>query len=141
MRLLLILSLLFLPSLACAETLMLDEDMEAVTARGVGLEVTKPEPGSVAFQFDGKKQGLIGLSVFGNAKIQAAEITPSASSANITNNSSVILQDDAQSNLNALVNVNAANAWVQVLMNLTVINNSTVNNVSQGNLSQPILIP
>ncbi len=43
------------------------------------------------------------------------------------------LMDNAQSNLRSLVNINAVNSPVQVLMNLSVNVNSTIGNLSQRN--------
>ena len=43
------------------------------------------------------------------------------------------LMDNAQSNLSSLVNINAVNSPVQVLMNLSVNVNSTIGNLSQWN--------
>ena len=48
---------------------------------------------------------------------------------------SLIIQDSAQGNLNALININAVNSQIQVLINLTVNIHSEVGSVRQINLS------
>ena len=127
---------------AHAQQLMDDAAMEIVTARGVSLEETAP--GSFDFGFDGADQGLVGLSALGNAKlltIDAAGVNPASDALGITSNNVVLLQDQAQQNLNALVNVNAASSWVQVLLNLNININSSVNTLNQGNTASLPVIP
>ena len=43
------------------------------------------------------------------------------------------LMDNAQSNLRSLVNVNAVNSPVQILLNLNININSTIGNLNQSN--------
>jgi hypothetical protein len=52
-----------------------------------------------------------------------------------SNTGTVWLQDGAQSQLRSVVNVNAANSLVQVLLNLNVNINSTVGSLVQSNLA------
>ena len=53
--------------------------------------------------------------------------------ANYINQGSLQLMDNAQSNLRSLINVNAVNSPVQILLNLTVNVNSTIGNINQLN--------
>jgi hypothetical protein len=50
----------------------------------------------------------------------------------------LVLRDNAQGNLQALVNVNAVNSLVQVLINLNVNINSSVGMLRQGNLARDL---
>ena len=52
-----------------------------------------------------------------------------------TNIGSLTLNGDAQQNLSSLVNINAVNSNVNVLLNLTVNMNSTIGTLTQSNLS------
>lgn len=51
----------------------------------------------------------------------------------ISQQSSLQLMDNAQSNLRSLININAVNSPVQVLLNLNININSTIGNVNQLN--------
>lgn len=51
----------------------------------------------------------------------------------IHNQGTLQLMDNAQSNLRSLINVNAVNSPVQVLLNLNININSTIGNVNQLN--------
>jgi len=53
--------------------------------------------------------------------------------ANYNNLSSLQLTDNAQSNLRSLINVNAVNSPVQILLNLNINVNSTIGTVNQLN--------
>jgi hypothetical protein len=68
------------------------------------------------------------MSVTGNATVAAQETAIPAGPV-----SYILLRDNAQSNLRAFVNVNAVNASVQVLINLTVNINSTIGTINQIN--------
>ena len=59
-----------------------------------------------------------------------AELPPSAAI--------LILRDNAQGNLRSLINVNAVNSLIQVLVNLNININSTVGSVQQINLSKEV---
>lgn len=53
--------------------------------------------------------------------------------ANYYNQGTLQLTDNAQSNLRSLINVNAVNSPVQILLNLNVNINSTIGNIDQLN--------
>ena len=52
-----------------------------------------------------------------------------------SNQSTLTLNGGAQQNLSSLVNINAVNSNVNVLLNLTVNINSTVGTITQSNLN------
>ena len=54
--------------------------------------------------------------------------------------SSLTLNDNAQNNLSALVNINAVNSPVQILLNLNININSKVDTVNQSNFALPPLV-
>lgn len=53
--------------------------------------------------------------------------------ADIRNQGTLQLMDNAQANLRSLINVNAVNSPVQILLNLNININSTIGNVNQLN--------
>ena len=53
-----------------------------------------------------------------------------------TTTGTINLSDNAQQNLNSLVNITAVNSNINVLLNLNVNINSTVGTVTQSNLSK-----
>ncbi len=53
--------------------------------------------------------------------------------ANYNNLGTLQLMDNAQSNLRSLINVNAVNSPVQILLNLNININSTIGNINQLN--------
>ncbi len=99
-----------------------DAQLDQITAGSVSVEAAN---GQFNFQFGGEANRL---SVQGTGTVAAAENTVPTGPAGY-----LIVRDNAQSNLRAFVNVNAVNAKVQVLINLTVIINSTVGTIHQIN--------
>jgi len=55
-----------------------------------------------------------------------------------TQNYSLVLSDNAQQNLSSLININAVNSPVNVLLNLNINIDSTVGNLQQYNLNGAI---
>ncbi len=106
-----------------------------VTAKGVGADTLDLTGNTLDFALSGLTHDNIGVDVTGSAEVlqQALASTPT-----VQNIGTVILQDQAQQNLRALVNVNAVNSMVQVLLNLNISVNSEVGSITQGNLV-PIL--
>jgi hypothetical protein len=49
----------------------------------------------------------------------------------------LVISDNAQGNLNAVINVNAVNSPVQVLLNLNINVNSNIGGIEQINISGP----
>jgi hypothetical protein len=102
---------------------MTDGAMEHVTAAGMTASVNK---GVVTFQ--GQVPTAKGLvTSAGSLAIQSGS----------TNNTTgtLTLNGNAQQNLNSLVNINAVNSKINVLLNLNVNINSTVGTLTQTNLT------
>lgn len=104
-----------------------DEEMDQVTAGSLSVEASD---GQFNFQLGGESGRL---SVTGSGSVAAVENAVPTGPAGY-----IIMRDNAQSNLHAFVNVNAVNAKVQVLINLTVIKNSTVGTIHQINIVPPL---
>ena len=73
-----------------------------------------------------------GTSVSANGTLQVRE-----GGTSITNRGNLVISDNAQGNLSAIVNVNAVNSPVQVLLNLNITVNSTIGGVEQINITGP----
>jgi hypothetical protein len=106
----------------------LDDGMlDRVTAAGV--TVTTSPTGVV--NFSGQVPTANGLvSGVGSLVIQA----PNSSTTNTTTGT-INLGGTAQQNLSSLININAVNSTINVLLNLNVNINSTVGTVLQNNLN------
>ncbi|MES2208323.1 MAG: hypothetical protein V4525_16190 [Pseudomonadota bacterium] len=108
------------------------DDAELASVQGLGIQLSNTTDGMTRFTFqhDGanskKIEGSGDLSI---AK-QSAMTDPSLL---INNNNSLILRDNAQNNLSSIVNVNAVNSAVQVLLNLNININSQIGSMVQGN--------
>lgn len=100
-----------------------DDEMEQVSA---GTLTAAMSDGQFSFKLGDKSSRL---SVEGNGTVAVADNTIPAGPAGY-----IILRDNAQSGLRSLVNVNAVNSRIQVLINLIVNINSTVNSVHQTNI-------
>ena len=100
-----------------------DEEMDMVTA---GSLSAAGSDGQFSFRFGGEKGSR--LSVEGNGSVAASTNPASSGPAGY-----LILRDNAQSGLRSFVNVNAVNSRIQVLINLIVNINSTVNSIHQSN--------
>ena len=99
-----------------------DEEMDMVTA---GSLTASGADGKFSFQLGDKGSRF---SIEGNGSVAA-----SADSAPTGPAGYLILRDNAQSGLRSVVNVNAVNSRIQVLINLIVNINSTVNSIHQSN--------
>ena len=106
----------------------LDDGMlDRVTAAGV--TVTASPTGVV--NFSGQVPTVNGLvSGVGSLVIQA----PNSSTTNTTNGT-INLSGTAQQNLSSLININAVNSTINVLLNLNININSTVGTILQTNLN------
>ena len=104
-----------------------DAEMDQVTAGSLSVEASN---GQFNFELGGDSGRL---SVKGSGSVTAMQNGVSTGPAGY-----IIMRDNAQSNLHAFVNVNAVNAKVQVLINLTVIKNSTVGTIHQINTVPPL---
>lgn len=99
-----------------------DAEMNNITAGSLSIEA---QNGQYRFSLGDDRSRM---SVTGNATVAAQETAIPAGPV-----SYILLRDNAQSNLRAFVNVNAVNASVQVLINLTVNINSTIGTINQIN--------
>jgi hypothetical protein len=110
-----------------------DEALDRITAGDSGSGSTSSSGTVTAgmnngvIQFAGQvptKNGLV--SAAGNMSLLSNPILGSTTS-------TITLSDNAQQNLNSLVNITAANSNIAVLLNLNVNINSTVGTVTQSN--------
>jgi len=101
-----------------------DEALDKVT---VGTVSANTSNGVVNFQGQTPTpNGLVSSS--GSLAIQSGGIS------NVTNGT-LNITDNAQQNLSSLINLNAVNSKINVLMNLNVNINSTVGTLTQSNLN------
>lgn len=129
-RLLVIVSLTLLMPLGMAQSKskkrpLSDVALDKVTAAGVTANVSDG-----VVQFQGTAQTANGLvSGVGTLAVLTGPLTST------TTNGTLSLNGSAQQNLSSLVNINAVNSNINVLLNLTVNMNSTVGTVTQSNLA------
>jgi hypothetical protein len=103
---------------------MSDAVMDKVTAGGFTAGLTN---GVVAFQGSvPTKNGLV--TGAGTLQVLSGPLTGS-------DQSTLTLNGGAQQNLSSLVNINAVNSNINVLLNLNVNLNSTVGTITQSNLN------
>ena len=105
-----------------------DEALDKVTAGTVTASTTG---GVVNFQGQAATpNGLV--STVGSLAVQNSGVTN-----NVTNTTTgtLSISDSAQQNLSSLINLNAVNSKINVLMNLNVNINSTVGTLTQSNLN------
>jgi len=102
-----------------------DTALDRVTAAGVSATVSD---GVVKFQ--GSVPTANGLvSSAGTMALQGTSLNSSTTTGTLSLNGS------AQQNLSSLININAVNSKINVLMNLNVNINSTVGSIVQSNLN------
>ena len=114
---------------------MTDDELDAVKAGA--FEVASTAPNQLSFAIDdvgGNRFTVDGTGDVTLSAIPIGVVEPTQTFVTNTVTSSVNVSDSAQQNLSALVNLNAANAVIQVLMNLNINVDSTVNNLTQTNL-------
>lgn len=104
-----------------------DAALNKITAAGPGVSATVSN-GVVNFQ---------GSDLTNNGLVTAAGTLAvlSAPAVNTTNIGSISLSGSAQQNLSSVININAVNSTISVLLNLNVNLNSTVGTVMQSNLA------
>lgn len=115
---------------AVAAKLLTNTQMAHVTAGSAAAAAAQAQS-SVVVPLYFNKPLAQGGSVQGSGSLKV-ELAAGASAA-----TQIALSGAAQSNLRALVSVNAANSVVQVLLNLTINVNSSVANLSQFNIQIP----
>lgn len=113
--------LLVMPFQVMAFKELTDRQMDAVTAGSQGAAVPSQEALTrIPFNFTSGKGKVNGEAV----------VMPM----NVFNQTGGLqLMDNAQSNLHSLININAVNSPVQVLLNLNVNINSRIGNLNQAN--------
>jgi len=108
------------------------DDAELASVQGLGIQLSNTSDGMTRFTF--QHEGANSKKIEGSGDLsvvkQSALTDPSLL---INNNNSLILRDNAQNNLSSIVNVNAVNSAVQVLLNLNININSQVGSMVQGN--------
>ncbi len=98
-----------------------DQQLTAVTAGSVDASSSSTEALTrIPFRYSGKNGEVDG-------EILVVPI------ANYNTQGSLQLMDNAQSNLSSLINVNAVNSPVQILLNLNVTVNSSIGSINQLN--------
>ncbi len=126
-RILVIASLAILAQVGMAQSKMkpmTDGAMDQVTAAGITANVTNS-----AVNFQGQTQTPNGLvTATGSLGLQAGSTSG-------TNLGTLSLNGNAQQNLSSLVNINAVNSKINVLLNLNININSTVAKLVQANLN------
>lgn len=109
---------------ALTAELLNDEQLDVVTAGAESSALEEIVVHATRLTAGGRKvtaEGTIGVQKTGDA--------PSAAD--------LLLRDSAQSNLQALINVNAVNSVVNVLLNLNITIDSDVGEIRQLNLTSP----
>jgi len=104
-----------------------DDQLDVITA---GAASVSQDGGLLYFDFShSSSRGRVNGS--GSLAMPSSSITDTTIGA-------LNLSDNAQGNLRSLININAVNSPVQVLMNLTVNVNSTIGTLRQINLNSRI---
>ena len=104
-----------------------DDEMDQVTAGTASVEAADD---MIHFRLNSASESGRTLEAEGNLSFRNGDAP--------ANLGQLVIQDSAQSNLSALVNINAVNSPVQVLLNLNVNIHSTVGTVRQINISGPL---
>jgi len=106
---------------------MTDAELDAVTA-GSASTNSKDE----LLTFEVSKRTRLGKTVTAEGDLQVVESLRGITIGNL------VLSDQAQSNLQSIININAVNSSVNVLLNLNVSIDSAVGAVNQLNLNTPL---
>ena len=102
-----------------------DAAMDRITAAGVSASLSNG-----VVQFQGSASTANGLvNGAGTLQVLTGPLTST------TNMGTLTLNGNAQQNLSSLVNINAVNSNINVLLNLTVNMNSTIGSIVQSNLT------
>jgi len=104
-----------------------DEQLDAITA-GSAAATFRGAPVNFEVQRNTASGKRIGAS--GNAQV--------VNSLDLSNLGLLRLEDSAQGSLRALVNTNAVNSAVQVLINLNINIDSKINSITQVNNATPV---
>jgi hypothetical protein len=109
---------------AVAAELLDDEQLDVVTAGAESSALEEIVVHATRLTAGGRK-----VTAEGTIGVQNAADAPSAAD--------LLLRDSAQANLQALINVNAVNSVVNVLLNLNITIDSNVGEIRQLNLTNP----
>lgn len=107
-----------------SQELLTDEQLDAITAGADDTQLEEIVVHAARFTASGKH-----VSVDGTLGVQRAT--------DAVNAADLLLRDSAQSNLQALVNLNAVQSAVNVLVNLNINIDSQVGELHQLNLTSP----
>jgi hypothetical protein len=129
--LLLLFSFLIVSNYCQAEiTAMSNNELEEVTGTGTDTAFSSSITPTGTMDFTFEAQTKDGTPVSGSGTLDVVEKTE------IIDTATLSLNDSAQENLQALVNVNSVNSAIQVLLNLNVNINSIVESLDQTNQAQ-----
>lgn len=103
-----------------------DAELDQVTAGGFSATVNTAANNTVNFTASVPTPNGV-VTAAGNASVLAQPMPG-------TNTGSITLNGQAQAGLNSLININAVNSSIAVLLNLNVTLNSTVGSITQSNL-------
>ena len=106
---------------------MTDAELDSITAGSASVS-NKDE----LLTFEVSKRTRLGKTVTAEGELQVVESLRGITIGNL------VLSDQAQSNLQSVININAVNSSVNVLLNLNVSIDSTVGAVNQLNLNAPL---
>jgi hypothetical protein len=117
-------------SAVSAEPIVLDDERLA-QIMGRGVDIQNEPAGNMAFQFD---KATAQHMIRGNGTLDVLNNgLPSAERLGRSSLGTIDISGNAQQNLRSVVNVNAANSLVQVLMNLNITIDSKVGQIMQNN--------
>lgn len=112
--------------------LLSDTELDAVTAGNVATNELED-----TLTFEAVKRTASGRTIKADGSLKIIEIPTGITVGNLT------LSDGAQQNLQSLININAVNSAVNVLLNLNITIDSSVGAINQLNLteSRPQIVP
>jgi hypothetical protein len=102
--------------------LLSDAELDATTAGSVGINVQDEQ-----IVFEVVRKSASGRRVRADGSLRIIEVPAGITVGNL------ILSDNAQQNLHSLININAVNSAVNVLLNLNITVDSSVGTVNQLN--------
>jgi len=115
------------PDTTTAKVELDDSQLDLVTA-GTQSDVRE------LLRFDFSRTTSSGRTVRGDGSVELA--TP-ANQSNPSNQYTLMLGEGAQSNLKSLININAVNSQISVLLNLNISIDSTIGSINQFNIRAP----
>lgn len=119
------------PRVTMAATALSDQELDAITAGNFSVF----EESFDLVRLDFLKHTVSGKKITGDLSFTVLR------SVDEINFGTLNLSDNAQSNLTSLVNINAVNSPVTVLLNLNINIDSQVGSINQINLTIPTVLP